>query len=239
MQSPLAVLYPSLCVGCGEPVIDAHGLCGRCWSSMPFITGLVCEKCGVPLAGDEDEPASYLCDACMTHKRPWHSGRAAVLYAGDGRRTVLQIKLSDRLDLVPPAAEWMARAGRTFLTPDTIIVSIPAHWTRVFRRRYNQASELARGIAKTTGLEAATAALYRPSRTQKQYGKNFEGRFNNLEGKIQPHPKRGRILDGRHVVLVDDVMTSGATFSAATAACFAAGARRVDVLSLARATRDA
>ncbi len=237
MQSPLAILYPPQCVSCGTPISDDHGLCGKCWAETPFITGHACESCGAPLPGDDDGMAD-LCDDCLTIARPWSRGRAALIYAGNARRLVLQIKLADRLDAIPAAAGWMARAGRDILRGDVLLVPVPAHWTRVFVRRYNQASELARGVARQTGLEVAPTALIRPSRTQKQEGKGLDGRFENLRDAIRPHPKRGPVLNGRRVVLVDDVMTSGATFAAAAEACLAAGAADVATLALARTVKD-
>lgn len=238
MQSALAVLYPAQCVGCGEPVQDTHGLCGKCWAETPFVTGHVCDKCGSPLPGESDGEAD-LCDDCLTIARPWAQGRAALIYTGQGRRFVMGIKYHDRIDFVPAAAAWMARAARPFLSRDLLVVPVPAHWTRVFRRRYNQAAELARGLAKETGLDVEPTALIRPTRTDPQERKSREERFANLAGKIAPHPKRGAVLDGRRVLLVDDVMTSGATLAAAAEACLAAGAREVYVLTLARAVKDA
>ena len=237
MQSALAVLYPAQCVGCGEPIEDSHGLCGKCWADTPFVTGHVCDKCGCPLPGVTDGETD-LCDDCMTIARPWSRGRAALTYADQGRRFVLGIKYYDRLDFVPPAASWMARAARPFLTRDLLVVPVPAHWTRIFSRRYNQASELARALAKETGLDVAPTALIRKTRTEKQERKSRDERFENLAGAIVPHPKRGHKLEGRRILLVDDVFTSGATFAAATDACLAAKAREVFVLALARTVKD-
>lgn len=237
MQSPLALLYPPNCVSCGAPISDEHGLCGKCWAETPFITGHVCDRCGAPLPGDGDGEVD-LCDDCMSVARPWSRGRAALLYARNARRVVLQIKLSDRLDLVPPAARWMAQAGRDIVAGDALLVPVPAHWTRIFTRRYNQASELARALARETGREVAPTALIRAKRTEKQEGKGLEDRFANMRDTIRPHPKRGSALVGRRVVLVDDVMTSGATMAAAAEACFAAGAADVVTLTLARTVKD-
>jgi len=241
MQSALAALsliYPAQCAGCGEPIEDSHGLCGKCWAETPFVTGHVCDKCGCPLPGESDG-ADDLCDDCLKIARPWARGRAALIYGDQGRRFVLGIKYYDRLDFVPPAAAWMARAARPFLTRDLLVVPVPAHWTRVFTRRYNQAAELARALGKAAGLDVAPTGLIRPTRTAKQERKTRDERFENLAGAIAPHPKRGERLKGRRILLVDDVFTSGATFAAATEACLAAGAREVFVLALARTIRDA
>ncbi|RME14034.1 MAG: ComF family protein [Alphaproteobacteria bacterium] len=238
MQSPLAVLYPAQCVVCATPISDDHGLCGKCWAEMPFINGQACEKCGAPMIA-EDEEDHLLCDECMTTRRPWRAGRAALVYSGAARGMVLRIKLSDRLDLVPPAAQWMVRAGRDILHPGAVLVPIPAHWTRVVMRRYNQASELARAIARLTGLQVEPTALVRPRRTARQEPLGQTARFENLKGAIQPHPRRGAQLAGRRVVLVDDVLTSGATMASAAEACLAAGAADVSILTLARTVKGA
>lgn len=238
MQSPLAVLYPPQCVSCGEPISDEHGLCGKCWAQTPFVTGHICDKCGAPLHGEGDGERD-LCDDCMATPRPWSRGRAALIYAENARRIVLQIKFSDRLDFVPPAAGWMARAGRDLIHPDTLVVPVPAHWSRVFVRRYNQASELARALARLAALDVAPTALIRLRRTEKQEGLDRAQRIENLEGAILPHPRRGMALANRRVLLVDDVMTSGATMAATAQACLDAGASDVSSLVLARAVKDA
>ena len=238
MQSALSVLYPPHCVSCGEPIEDTHGLCGKCWAETPFVTGHVCDRCGVPLLG-EDDGQGDLCDECLTIARPWTRGRAALIYSENARRLVILLKYHDRLDLVPPAAGWMARAAREIVARDALVVPVPAHWTRIFRRRYNQAAELARALGRELRLEVAPTALIRPNRTETQEGKGRDARFANMQGAIRPHPRRGAALAGRHVLLVDDVMTSGATMAAAAEACLEAGAAEVDTLVLARAMKDA
>lgn len=158
-------------------------------------------------------------------------------YSGTARRIVLSIKHADRLDLVPAAAAWMARAGRPVLTADTILVPVPVHWTRILKRRYNQAAELSRALSRQSGLDHCPDALVRTVRTAPQEGMTVDQRFAHLSRAFSPNPKRIGRLVGRDVCLVDDVMTSGATLSYATDAALEAGARRVCVLVLARVVK--
>ncbi|MCG6884944.1 MAG: ComF family protein [Silicimonas sp.] len=232
LQRALALIYPDQCILCETRVSERGGLCAACWRETPFIDGLVCETCGASLPGDAD--GEVYCDDCIVMPRPWEAGRAALAYRDAGRRIVLALKHADRLDIVPSCAGWMARAGAHVLVPGTVLVPVPAHWTRLLSRRYNQAAELSRALGRQTGLECLPSALVRSRRTQRQDGMTVEERFRNMEASIRPSPKVGDRLSGRDVCLVDDVMTSGATLAAATAAAHDAGAERVCILVLAR-----
>jgi len=238
LQSALRLIYPPACVSCGAHLDEEFALCGDCWRSTSFIAGLVCNACGVPLPGASDGKEE-LCDDCMVIARPWDMGRAALLYAGTGRRLVLAMKHGDRQDLALPAARWMAGPMRQMVGPGTVVAPIPAHWTRLLTRRYNQAALLAGELAVLAGHSYLPDGLVRVKATVVQDGKGRDARFANMAGAIRAHPKRGVGLAGKQVLLVDDVMTSGATFAAATEACFNAGATRVCVLALARVAKQA
>lgn len=237
MQRALALIYPDQCVLCSELVAENGGLCPACWRDTPFIVGLACELCGAPLPGD-GEGTPEICDDCRSMKRPWARGRAALAYRGGGRRLVLGLKHGDRTDIVPAAAKWMARAGRDLLEPDTLLVPVPIHWRRLLRRRYNQAAELARAIARVTGHDACPDALVRMRATPRLEGMTVDERIAAVEDSMAVRPRCEAVLRGRRVCLVDDVMTSGATLGAAARAIHASGATRVSVLVLARAVKE-
>jgi predicted amidophosphoribosyltransferase len=175
----------------------------------------------------------------MVVARPWDEGRAALIYRDNGRRIVLGIKHGDRTDIGRAAAKWMARAGRAMIEPEAILVPVPLHWTRLFRRKYNQAAVLARYLGRETGNRVEPDALVRIRHTSSLGGLSPDERFAAVSDAIRPHASRGDRLKGNHVILVDDVMTSGATAAAATEAAFLAGAKRVCVLHLARAVKGA
>lgn len=230
----LTAIYPDRCMTCGALVDRGDGLCGSCWSSVAFIAGLVCDLCGAPLPGDDD---SAVCEDCHGRPRPWAQGRAAILYDGGGRRVVLGLKHGDRTDLARPAARWMLRAGRPILATRPLLVPVPVHWSRLAARRYNQAAELARELAREGGFETVPDALIRTRRTAVQDGLGIDARFANLADAIAVRPCRRPHVAGADICLIDDVMTSGATMTAAARALAQAGALRITALVLARVVK--
>lgn len=232
----LRLVYPPRCIHCGRQVESDFGLCGPCWRDTPFITGLACDLCGVPLPGETTGVAEH-CDDCLTVARPWSMGRAAMLYSDNGRRLVLALKHGDRQEIVRPAAMWMARAAAPLLTEDTLLVPVPLHWTRMLRRRFNQSALLARAMGRELGRPDCPDLLLRKARTRPLEGLGFQARFETLAGAIAANPARANEAAGRRVLLVDDVMTSGATLAAAAEACLAAGAKDVRILVLARVAK--
>lgn len=236
LQSVLKLIYPPQCLTCGSAVEDDLSLCGECWRETHFIQGLACKTCGLPLPG-KDRGAELQCDDCMTIARPWRRGAAAMLYRGKGRDIVLRLKHGDRTELARPAANWMARIAPP-VDANTVVAPVPLHWLRQLKRRYNQSALIAKLVAGSLGVPYLPDSLHRPRATEVLDGKSRDSRFASINGAIVPHHKRGQLLKGRSVLLIDDVMTSGATLAACTEACVTAGAREVDVLVLARVSKD-
>ena len=237
LQAALHMIYPPQCIACDALVTTDFGLCGPCWRDTPFVSGLVCDLCGTPLPG-EDGSSPVHCDDCLMIARPWSQGRAAMLYGGKGRDLVLGLKHADRLDLARPLGAWLARAATPILRPGMLIAPVPLHWQRLFKRRYNQSAILAAEVARLAAMDHCPDLLQRKRPTGTQDGRNRDGRFANVQDAIALHPRRAKLAEGRHILLVDDVMTSGATLATCAEACLAGGASEISVLVLSRVAKD-
>ena len=229
----LEALYPTTCMMCEARVEEEGTLCAACWADASFLSGACCDLCGRGLPGAADGPSR--CDECLAVGRPWDEGRAALVYAGTGRRLVLALKRGDRTELARGAGRWMHARARDLLTPETLVAPVPIHRWRLLRRRYNQSALLAADIARRAGAVYAPEALRRHRSTPSQEKRSFADRRANVADAISVTP--GAAVAGRHVAVVDDVMTSGATLEACGEALRAAGAARVTVLILARVAR--
>lgn len=236
----LGVLFPPQCLGCGDSVTETGALCPVCWAETEFIGACACSRCGVPVPGDSasvrDEGA-LLCDDCLVRDRPWRKGRAALVYTGAGKRLVLALKHGDRPDLAPALGQWLATAAGPLVRPGMVVVPVPLHPRRLMARKYNQAALLAEPVARVHGLRHLPAALQRTRHTPMQDHGSVTDRTANLDGVLTVPARARAAIEGRAVLLVDDVMASGATLAAATAALRDAGSGPVAVAVLARAIK--
>ena len=231
------LLYPPVCAACGEETGAPAALCPACFRETVFLAPPLCPVCGAPAPADG---GAGPCDACLHAPPAYDRARAAALYAGPARRAALQLKHGDRLDIAAAVAPWLARAGEAMLAEADVIAPVPLHWTRLALRRFNQAAELGRAAARAAGREAAFMPdlLIRRRVTPSQEGRSRAARFENVAGAFAVRPRHAARLDGARTLLVDDVMTTGATLSACAEALKAAGAARVEALALARVARS-
>jgi ComF family protein len=222
---------PRLCPACRDPVEDA-GLCGRCWSKLSFIAPPYCARLGIPFAYDAGE--GLLSMEAIADPPAYNRARAAVRYDDIARKLVHALKYGDRLDLVPTLGRWMANAGRELVAEADALVPVPLHWRRLWTRRFNQSAMLAEAVSKLAGKPVAHDALKRVKATPQQVGLTQAERAVNVQGAFRVPDEGKAAVAGRRLVLVDDVLTSGATADACTRALLRAGAANVDVLVLAR-----
>ena len=237
----LDLLLPPRCLGCGEIVGAQGALCPRCWAGLTFIAPPLCDGCGLPFetAGPDPGNATLVCGACAARPPGFRKARAALVYDDASRALVLPFKHADRTHAAVAYGAWMARAGRDLLAEADLVAPVPLHPLRLFLRRYNQAALLAHAVGRAAGVEVAPDLLIRRRRTRSQGGLSRTQRAKNVSGAFRVHPRRADLVRGRAVVLVDDVFTTGATAEECARALRTAGAARVDVLALARVTREA
>src|SRR5580693_909447 len=227
----LDIALPTLCVSCREPV-DGEGVCAACWSKLSFIAPPYCPRLGIPFVYDPGP--DLLSMEAIANPPAYARARAAVRYDDVARTLVHALKYQDRTDLAPAMGRWMARAGRELLDGADVLVPVPLHWRRAWSRRYNQSGALARIIERQTGVTVAPEALRRIRPTQQQIGLSRSQRATNVQGAFKVATDRQHRIEGRRVVLVDDVLTSGATVDACARALLRAKAASVDVLVFAR-----
>jgi ComF family protein len=232
----LDAVLPPLCLGCNEIVAEPGSLCAGCWPGFGFIAPPHCLRCGMPFAEDV---GNALCGACLRHPPRFRRARAALVYDDKSRRLVLPFKHGDRTDMARGYGRWMARAGAELLAETELIAPVPLHWRRLFTRRYNQALLLARAVARESRAHVVPDLLRRARWTGSQAGLRAEERRKNVRRAFELHPRWALAVKDKAVLLVDDVLTTGATAEACALALQRAGARHVDVLTLARVVRSA
>jgi ComF family protein len=232
-KAVLDLLFPPLCISCRMQVGEA-GFCAACWSAISFLDGPGCTCCGLPfpvsLEGDN------LCAACLANPPAFDTARAILAYDEKSRGAILALKHADRLDLVPGFARWLSRTGRAILEESELVVPVPLHPFRLWRRRYNQSAELARRLAQDWKLTCQPSALIRSRPTASQGAMaSARARRRNVQRAFEvPDPAK---VAGRRILLLDDVLTTGATVEACARALKRAGAAGVHVLVLARVVK--
>jgi ComF family protein len=228
----LDVALPPLCPSCREPLGDGVGLCSGCWSKVSFIEPPYCARLGIPFTYDPGP--GLLSMEAIADPPAYDRARAALRYDDVARALVLTFKYGDRLDLAPMMGRWMARAGRELLADADALIPVPLHWRRLWARRFNQSAALARAVSALSGVPVDDGALKRVRATPQQVGLSKSERAGNVQGAFRVPAEQKPQVAGRRVVLIDDVLTSGATVDTCARALLRAGAAHVDVLVFAR-----
>lgn len=222
---------PPLCLQCQAAITRGAALCATCWQKLTLLDEPVCDAIGIPFAFDEGEGA--LSPAAIADPPQWDKGRAAVAFDDHSKHLVHLLKYRDVHEAGLAMARMMVGAGRSLLADSDVIIPVPLHRLRLWRRRFNQAAFLAMQIAELAKLECLTDVLLRQRPTTPQVGLDADQRRRNVRAAFAVLPDRKAGIEGKTILLVDDVRTTGATCNACAAALKNAGAARVHVLSFA------
>lgn len=227
---------PPRCPSCGVITPDQDQFCHACWQQLRFLTVPCCATCDLPLAFDTDGNAQ--CGACLA-KPPRHSGiKAAVAYGDIAREIALKLKHGGKIGLARLIAQMLYRHAGS-IPENAVLAPVPLHWTRLWSRKYNQSGLIAQAFSKITGIEHCPDMLLRTRRTRSLGGLSARERAAMVKGAFAVNPKRKRDADGKAILLVDDVYTSGATTDACVSALLKAGAQSVTILCWARVLPEA
>ncbi len=203
---------------------------------MTFLADPMCRRCGIPF--DHDPGGELTCGACLRRAPPFERARAVLRYDDASRRLVLGFKHADRTEGASAFARWIVRAAADLIGDCDLMAPVPLHWSRLFARRYNQAAMLSLSLGRHCDLPVLPDLLLRRRATRSQGRLNADQRRRNVAGAFSVRPALQGRLSGRRLLLVDDVMTTGATVAACARTALAAGARGVDVAVVARAVRE-
>jgi ComF family protein len=232
LRFALDVALPPLCPACRAPLGDGTGLCAPCWSKLSLIEKPYCARLGIPFIYDPGP--GLLSMEAIAAPPAYDRARAAVRYDDIARVLVHSFKYGDRLDLAPMLGRWMARAGRELLDGADGLIPVPLHWRRLWARRFNQSAALAGAISGISGTPVLHDTLRRVKATPQQVGLDKSQRAANVQGAFRVDAAQKPAIAGKRLVLIDDVLTSGATVDTCARALLRAGAGHVDVLVFAR-----
>ena len=229
------VIFPPGCVRCAEPIDTPDNLCARCWPEMTYISAPFCDICGFPFEYDAGD--GFVCATCLRQLPVFARARAVLKYDDASRDMILGYKHSDQTNRAPTFASWMSRAGADLINDCDVICPVPLHHKRLIKRRFNQSALLAGEIAKLTDKPVIHDLITRKRPTISQGGLSAKARLRNVRGVFEVTQTREDPLNGAKVLLIDDVLTTGATVNACSMSLLKGGATKVDVLTFSRVVR--
>lgn len=231
-RAAVDIVLPPYCLTCHERVGPAGTLCAQCWGRFDFVTQPMCPRTGRPF-GHDPGPGVESVEA-LGGRLGYDRARVVARYEDAVRDAIHALKYRDRLDVAGPLGRLMARAGAELLADADCLIPVPLYRLRLWQRRYNQSALLARWAGRAAGVPVRTDLLMRTRATRPQVGLTASQRQRNVSGAFMVPDRLAGDVAGRRMVLVDDVITTGATIDACARCLRRAGADRVDVLAFAR-----
>ncbi len=236
IDDAIDVLLPPRCAVTGD-IVDAQGMMSsKAWGALDFTSAPFCVCCGTPFDFDVDD--DELCGDCAHEAPIFDSARSALLYGDMSRNLILGFKHGDKTHMVQSFVPWLMRTGADILGQADLIVPVPLHRWRLLSRRYNQAALIAGALSKESGKPYSVTLLRRLRATPSQGHLKTAERMENVRSAFDVHPKELGMIRDKTIVLVDDVLTTGATVNECAKVLKAAGASQVHVLTLARVVQD-
>ena len=236
LQAIVDFALPPRCPSCGLITAGSNQFCVDCWQQLNFLSQPACATCDLPLPYAAEEEAQ--CAECLAQP-PRHSGiKAVAAYGYISREIALKLKHGGKIGLAKLVAGLLRRYAQA-VPHDAILVPVPLHWTRLWRRRYNQSALIAQHLSRISGLEHSPDALLRTRRTKALGGLSARERASMVKGAFAINRRQQPRIAGKPIILVDDVYTSGATTDACVATLLKAGAASVTIFCWARVLPEA
>lgn len=232
----LDFILPPQCLNCHTPVLQQGGLCAGCWEKIAFISKSFCLFCGFPFNIQIENEG--ICGPCARQKPLFTRARAAIYYNEASKPMILRFKHADALHIAPLFVEWLYQAGHELFHQAEYLVPIPLHWSRLVYRGFNQAAVLSYKLSKKVKIPHLADLLERTRRTPPQGDLTAKEREKNVAHAFKLNKKYEQLIRGKHILLIDDVFTSGATVQACTKILKKSGAKQVDILTLARVIKS-
>lgn len=229
----LDFLLPPTCPVCHQR-IENNGLCPECFSKLEFIGAQKCSICGQPL--DAVVPGMAVCGACLKEPPFFHQAESIFKYNDISRKLILAFKHGDHIELTELFTKWMEQNSKELIEKNDLLMPVPLHWRRILKRKYNQASLLAKSLAKKYQKEYFPLILIRCKFTKSQGHLSPKERKKNVKGVFKI--KNANKIKDKSVLLIDDVFTTGATVNECTKVLLKAGAKSVDVLTIAKVVKN-
>lgn len=232
-QKTIDFLVPLTCPYCGKIISSKQVLCDECFKQIHFISGTKCYRCGCPLPyNDSVSDAKVLCGACLKKRPVYDQARSVFIYDCFSRNAILKFKYGDRTDLRKFFVHFMIKAGADLFEKTDIIIPVPLHWRRKLKRMYNQADVLGELLAKKLNKSYCSNLLIRRKNTHTQENKTLQERLKNVRNAFQIN--KHLVIEGKSILIIDDVLTTGATMNACAKELKKNGAKAVYVLTIAQ-----